>query len=358
MGTAAFSPDYGAARARFRSGALALGCELEGVATGLRGPDGDELTIDIARMGADDARAAVVVSSGQHGVEGFLGSAIQATLLEDTLGGWRAPPGLSLVLIHAINPFGFAWLRRVDAENIDVNRNFLADGEPYAGSPDGYDALDPLLNPTTPPGGFDPFWVQAGLQVIRHGMPRLRAAVAGGQYDYPRGLFYGGSGPSLSRRLLQAHLPRWIGGATRVLHVDVHSGLGKRGGVKLFVDHAPDAPGFRRLSDMFGPDVEPWTEKATSYPIRGGMGAWCKARFGDGYDLLCAEFGTVAPLRVLQALRDENRATWTLPTGHPRLMAARERLKEAFVPRDPAWRETVVGLGVDLVTRSLDAAGA
>ena len=46
--TALFSPDYATSRQRFREVASAQGFELEAHAIGERGPDGDELTIDVA----------------------------------------------------------------------------------------------------------------------------------------------------------------------------------------------------------------------------------------------------------------------------------------------------------------------
>ena len=34
------------------------------------------------------------------------------------------PPRSARYFIHALNPFGFAWLRRVNEDNVDLNRNF------------------------------------------------------------------------------------------------------------------------------------------------------------------------------------------------------------------------------------------
>ena len=110
-GAAAFSPDYVSARARFRAGALALGMDLQSIEVGQDGPDGQPLTIDIARMGAEKPKRCVVVSSALHGVEGFFGSAVQVSLLEDMLGGFKPPDDAALILVHALNPYGFAWVR-------------------------------------------------------------------------------------------------------------------------------------------------------------------------------------------------------------------------------------------------------
>jgi hypothetical protein len=47
-----------------------------------RGPQGEALAIDVAIVPGGASRSTLVVSSGIHGVEGFLGSAIQHRLLE------------------------------------------------------------------------------------------------------------------------------------------------------------------------------------------------------------------------------------------------------------------------------------
>jgi len=108
--------------------------------------------------------------------------------------------------------------------------------EEFRGSPAGYAELDPLLNPRTPSGSWDWFYLRAAATVLRVGMPKLKQAIAAGQYDFPQGLFFGGHGPSETQRILQQHLARWVQGAARVVHFDLHTGLGKRGTAKLLMD--------------------------------------------------------------------------------------------------------------------------
>ncbi len=354
---AAFSPDYTAARARFRSSSLALGCRLVSLPIGHKGPDGEDLTIDAAFLGAERPERAVVVSSGLHGVEGFFGSAIQANMLEDRLGGWVPPKGTALVLLHALNPYGFSWIRRVNEDNIDLNRNFLRPGEEYAGAPDGYWKLDPLLNPPHGPGRFEFFRLRAVAMIAQHGLPALKDSVAGGQYDFPLGLFFGGSGPSTTQKLLDAHLPDWLGGAKRVLHVDFHTGLGKWGTYKLFIDREPGSPEAEWIAGHFGADVvEPWQKDGTSYTIRGGLGTWCQARFPDiSYDVLCAEFGTRQILSVIKALRTENQAHHHCKPGDPAWDDAKRSLRDVFAPNELDWRELVVDRGTRIVEKAIEA---
>lgn len=354
----AFSPDYMTARSRFRAAAHALDFSMEVLSIGQTGPVGEDLTIDAAHMGLEGAKKVVVVSSGLHGVEGFFGSAVQSALLEDQLGGWKAPEGYGLILLHALNPYGFAWRRRVNEDNIDLNRNFLIGEDPYKGSPPKYAELDPLLNPARAPWGLSAFKAKAVYNIARHGMPALKNAVAGGQYDYPTGLFFGGSEPSATYRLLEQHLPRWVGEADRVIHVDFHTGLGESGTYKLLVDHHWGSPMEQELGAFFGQDViEPWEpEQGVSYAIRGGIGTWCKALLPKTeYDVITAEFGTVPVLQVIEALHRENRSHHYAAAGSPIYEQTKRKLLLAFAPESKRWRDEVVGKGLRVVQQAMEA---
>ena len=95
-------------------------------------------SIDVAVLeGAADV--VLLHISGTHGVEGHAGSAIQRRLLrrvssagslqnymasiaEGCKDGDLVP---TVVLVHALNPYGFVMGRRVDQDNVDLNRNAL-----------------------------------------------------------------------------------------------------------------------------------------------------------------------------------------------------------------------------------------
>src|SRR5690242_16518930 len=91
-----FSPDYAAARARFREGLEKAGGRLEGLQLDARGPGGENLTIDVGWFGAERPRRVLLHSSGVHGVEAFAGSAIQLQLLDDLP---KLPDDAALVLV-------------------------------------------------------------------------------------------------------------------------------------------------------------------------------------------------------------------------------------------------------------------
>ena len=157
---ALFSPSYEVARQRFCEAATAAGALVEQHRVDI-GEAGTDLTIDVATVGSRTPNWTVIVSSGVHGVEGFFGSAIQLAWLSHQTAGEPPPVDGTVVLIHAVNPFGFARLRRTNEHNLDLNRNFLDTADAYTGAPDGYETLDRFLNPASAPHALEPFRLKA-----------------------------------------------------------------------------------------------------------------------------------------------------------------------------------------------------
>jgi len=349
----AFSPDYLAARARFRSSALARGAHLEHHPLDALGPDGEDLSIDMARLGSPDAARVVVVSSGLHGIEGFVGSAVQAAVLEEALGNWRPRQDACLVLLHALNPWGMAWGRRVNESNVDLNRNFLLPDQSWRGLPAGYGEVDALLNPRTPPSRFDPFRPRAWLHGLKRGAAPIQSLAAQGQYDRARGLFFGGSAPSPTGVLLREQLQRWFGPAESILHLDLHAGIGPRGRFVLVTRHPAGHPAMIRLGSAFGAEVlVPMPDEGST--VRGEFAPWLAHHLGDDrYEGVVVEFGTVGPMRLLSALRAENQAHHHGDPADPATERAKWKLQVALNPIDTRWRRRVVTHGVRLVQRAL-----
>lgn len=351
-----FSSSYSEARSRFREACTRHGATQESLAIGLPGPDGTELTIDLAWLGPRDAKRVVVTSSGTHGIEGYMGSAAQLAVLDRDL---VLPEGTALLMIHAVNPYGFAFLRRVNEDNIDQNRNFLLEGEAYTGCPDGYHALDAMLNPTRAPKRLSaPAFIARSVgRIARAGLGPLKEAVAGGQYAYPLGVFFGGSQPSRTMLAFAEAIPRLLGGAEHVLWIDYHTGLGKPATFKHLVDHGPHDERLAWLVQTFGPEVEPWDAgDGVAYAIRGGLGTWAKATLPDAeVDVLAMEFGTVPVLKVITALHLENRAHHHGNPTSRTTRAIKERMMATFNPLDDGWRDAVVDKGQHAVFTALAA---
>ena len=350
-----FSRSYAAARERFREAARAAAGVLEGHVLPGQGPDGCELAVDVALVGARNPRRAVVVSSGLHGVEGFFGSAVQLAWLRRLREGALSIPGGTLVVLpHAVNPFGFAWRRRANEDNVDLNRNFLDDGETYTGVPEHYDGVHELLNPPTPPARLDAFRLRAAWAVRRHGLSVLQNAVATGQYEHPAGLFFGGREAAASTRLIRERFWEWTRDTEEVVHLDLHTGLGGYADYRLLIEppHVHDLDWYR---SRFGPQRVAPVGDDTPYAARGVMGAWLARQAGArGYRFACLEFGTYAALRVLAALRAENRAHHHSPPGSRAYCWAKRRLVECFCPASPFWRRKALGRALEVIEQAVE----
>src|SRR5260370_2266861 len=119
------SERYAEARTRLCSAAAAAGGALRSwFNPKARGPHGEVLYLDTARFGAANAPNMLVLIAGTHGVEGHCGSGAEIAWLRND-GPAKLPTDTRALLIHAINPYGFAWSRRVTADNVDLNRNFV-----------------------------------------------------------------------------------------------------------------------------------------------------------------------------------------------------------------------------------------
>jgi predicted deacylase len=118
-----FSDSYAEARRKFLAAASTAGAAVAEYRNPFPGPAGEPLFTDTALLGNPDADQIFIISSGVHGVEGFCGSACQIALLQS--GILSSTKSSAILLVHALNPFGFAHLRRTNEDNVDLNRNFV-----------------------------------------------------------------------------------------------------------------------------------------------------------------------------------------------------------------------------------------
>ncbi len=357
---AAFSASYEEASVAFRAAAQANGLEVERRRHPKRGPGGEALSCDVAWAGPRAARRVLVVVSGTHGVEGFCGSGIQVDWL---LGGGadRLPDNVGVLLVHAINPHGFAWLRRVTECGVDLNRNFVDFTQPLPAD-EGYADLADVVVPSALDGAARRS-ADEHLWKIRDKMgdAAFETALSSGQYSHPGGLFYGGHEPSWSRTVLQGlALDYGLADRGALCVVDLHTGLGPFGYGELICDHAPGSASTELARDWFGASVtEPLLGTSTSGPKRGLSDYFWHGLVGDHGCMLTLEFGTWPFQEIFDALRDDHWLASTVRRCDDVDWDARDtrkvkkRLRRAFYPETPDWQEMVLFRGRQVVRQAL-----
>jgi hypothetical protein len=355
-----FRPDYPAARTAFLAAARAAGARLHSVPLPhRRGPAGEDLAIDVAALGPTRPDSLLLLISGTHGVEGLAGSGCQVGVLADEL-HTALPPGCGLLLLHALNPHGFAWLRRGNEDNVDLNRNGRDFSLPLPRNP-GYDALHEALVPADWDGPARQR-ADAVLEafVRERGMTAFQAALQRGQYRHPEGLFYGGTRTSWSLRTLAEILAEHLGPTTeRLAVIDLHTGLGPWGYGELIGGGAGGA-GFERLRRWYGPEVtDPGQGTSQSAEVSGALPEALQ-RMAPQRELtyLVLEFGTRPIGEVLAALRADAWLHAVPDRSTPHRETIRRRVREAFFSDSPAWQAAVYGRCADVVLRACRALGA
>jgi len=344
MTSSPFSASYAEARAKFLEAATAAGASLCAYTHPLPGPDGGVLTTDCAWIGRRDARTVLVLVSGTHGVEGFCGSGAQVDWLrrgEAALLGADA----AVLLVHAINPYGFAWKRRVTHENVDLNRNFVDFGAPLPTNPD-YETLAAAVKPADWSEETQAASRKVLLDFARtYSFRAMAQAISGGQYAHPDGLFYGGSEPTWSRRTLEAIFAAYLSQAADIAFIDYHTGLGPEGYAEPIISAAPGAPEHERAVLWHGLAAKSHSSgDSVSAHIAGDWLAAAPARLAHARVTgISLEFGTVDSNQVLDALRADN---WLHAHGDPSSPEGariKAQILAAFYIDTDVWRGMVLG---------------
>lgn len=355
-----FSADYAEARRKFFDANARCGGTIESCACPARGPEDETLHTDVAWIGSPDAGKVLVTLSATHGVEGFCGSGVQVGSLDAGFAE-ELPPDVALLQIHAINPHGFAWLRRVTEDNVDLNRNFVDHAAPYPENR-GYAELAEAIAPRE--------WNDAVIAETdrvfeayaeTHGAWALREAVSAGQYSHPGGIFYGGNRQTWSHDRLIEIFRGKLSGARQIAVIDYHTGLGPRGHGERICVHAPGSAALKQAQDWYEGDItSPALGTASSVEITGFNVQGMEAAVPQArVTAIALEYGTQPTDQVRLALRADN---WLHLHGEPGSAKGRgikRQIRDAFYQDQDDWREMVFSRAMEtqrLAIRGLAAA--
>ncbi|MEE2729733.1 MAG: M14 family metallopeptidase [Pseudomonadota bacterium] len=352
-----FSNSYAEAEQAFLGAVSALGWPVEVTALPYEGhgPAGESLASQQVWIGAADAPRVLVLLSAVHGIEGFCGSAIQQDLVRRLSSGQLSvPEGMAVLLVHAVNPWGFAWCRRVDEQGIDVNRNFVDFSQALPDNA-GYRELASALVPDTLVPSVEQLaqGEHALLHYLqRHGQYEYELAVSGGQYEFADGLFYGGRAPCQARLNLERVLATLDCANRDVAVVDLHTGLGPYGYGELICDHPLDSAGLHTAQRWYGDSVTvPESGDSCSVPKTGLVDYAFHRVMGPRSCYVTLEFGTYPIAELLRCLRADHRLRrpgqqpFTLPGSEE----VRLQLLKQFYPAESQWQTLVLLRGRQVI---------
>ncbi len=351
-----FASDYSEAREKFLSAARIADAAMARYDNPTKGPKGESLSTDVARIGPDDASKIVVTISSTHGAEGYCGSGVQVDWLA-SIGAGGLPKDTAALFIHAINPYGFAWTRRVTEEGNDLNRNYVDHSKPYPINTGYADIHDWLI-----PKDFGPNSVaQADAKLAEYrakvGDKSYFTAMSGGQYSHPDGFFFGGGGPSWSNRTLHAIADKYLKGRSDVAAIDFHTGLGPYGYGEPITHYDIDSGGSRRVRAFWGESVTESKRGQTASAARDGLGHYGLNRVlkepETRLTMCTLEYGTFDRESGQKAFRADH---WLHKYGDPLGTEAapiRAAMRRQFYPETDDWKEAVLFRGHQIVRQAI-----
>lgn len=347
-----FYNSYEEIRAHLQELTDALGTELHSHAIDAE----DGLYIDSFYLSAPEKRNLIVLTTGVHGMEGYIGAAmldvffgeIYPTLDHETT---------AVLVVANVNPYGMKYLRRYNENNVDLNRNFILDWESFdLSSNKEYPKVDKFLGPTGRIGNA--LWHEAGFYLslaktaITDGAGTISDALLTGQYEYPQGVYYGGKGDEASTVYLKDVFSRCLdSGYENIVHIDLHSGYGPRYNMVIFnsvyetMNEAESVAAFG-YDHVIAYDSEAFyatTGDTTDYFYRLAE----QKQTGAALYSTCFEFGTIGDaffdtILSLKYTVDENRNHWYPTNNKISAQIVHENYMELFYPTETAWRQKTV----------------
>ncbi len=312
-----------------------------------RAADGSKLFVDVACFGPIDSELCFLIISGTHGPEGFAGSAAQLGFMacdEFT----QRKSNIRIVMIHAINPYGFSYITRTTENNVDLNRNFVDFDKPFPSNPDYLD-IHHMICPKN--------WSDLIKRKIsddiddwtnQHGADAWLAAVSNGQFDKPDGMFFGGQGREWSNITVEKIIRQELPNAKKVAFIDWHTGLGKPGEPFYLCFNEPYSSQWQRCCDWWGKESIEATNGfgGSQRPDYQGLLFYGVQGFLDSAEMAGAviEFGTKTQKEMDESVRIDRWIRFGDHNEKPEQKNENHKLvKEAFCPDQQSWRDSVIG---------------
>ncbi|MBI3169346.1 MAG: DUF2817 domain-containing protein [Chloroflexi bacterium] len=315
----------------------------------------NSLTIDWIYSEATEKNEKILVfTTGEHGVECYVGSTMMQRFIEDYMP--RIDPRTTgILLVHAINPWGMKNHRRGNKDNIDLNRTFMLDPQFDPTFNPAYDKIDAFLNPkgtlTNTIINNIAYLFGLGWNIARIGMRGFRDALLLGQYRNSQGLYYGGVEIPEETRTIMDLYKLALRDYDQVLHLDMHTGYGPRYQMSL-VNSSLDKGTSEYFEKRFNYPLVVAATADEFYAIRGDMIDYIYALQQRDFPAkrlyaTSFEFGTLGDtlyglFQSPRVMIHENRAHWHGAVNKKVHAQAKQGFEGLFNPSAQDWKQKAV----------------
>ena len=311
-----------------------------------------DLTIDLCYIPALKKSRLIIISCGVHGVEGFAGSAVQRMFMREILPKVDLE-NTGIFLIHGMNPFGFKYVRRVTENNVDLNRNCDIDRVLFTAKNEGYSSLVEFLNPEKPVDmgsmGNQFFFVRAVIKILQKSMKSLRQSVLQGQYEFAKGIFFGGKDFEPQVISIRSALADAISDYDAVFGIDLHTGWGARNKLHLFPNPIENQNVRGAIEKIFEGYQIDWGDTEDFYTTTGDFADFIgKIIPGKFYLPMTFEYGTMDSQTTMGSVKSlhnmiiENQGFYYGYNTKDDEIEVKKRFREMYFPSSGEWRSEVI----------------
>jgi len=324
-----------------------------------------DLTINYCYVPAQkESKRLLIISSGVHGIEGYVGSAVQQMFMENLLVNMNLSE-MGVLLIHGMNPYGFKYNRRVTENNVDLNRNCSNDIKLYKSINAGYSDLYTMLNPKgevslkSINNMF--FQINAIQKIIQYSMGTLRQAILQGQYQYPEGLYFGGNELEPSIKAITPVLKQIAENYGIVFNIDLHTGYGARGTLHLFPNPIKDKKLKNDIEKIFSDNHIDWGDGDDFYTVTGDFTSYIGQIIPKKYYIpMVFEFGTLDSQTTMGSIKSLHNMIVENQGFHHNYKTKKDKTKinkgvlEMYYPSSKNWRSKAIEDAKIILSKSME----
>ena len=348
-----FHNSYDEVRTHLQDLTAELGAEISSYAI----DEKDGLYIDSFYLPSEKEKTnLIVLTTGVHGMEGYIGSVMLDVFFEEIYPDLDRE-NTGVLVVANVNPYGMKYYRRYNENNVDLNRNFILDWDSFdLASNKEYPKVDTFLGPTRKIGNAlwheAGFYLSLGKTAITDGASTISDALLTGQYEYPQGVYYGGTGDEASTVYLKDVFSQCLESPyENIVHIDIHSGYGPRYNMVIF-NSVFETMTEAESQEAFGYDYIIAYDSEAFYATTGDTTDFFyrlaeQKQTNTELFSTCFEFGTIGDtffdtILSLKYTVDENRNHWYPTENTTSAQVVHENYMELFYPTETAWREKTV----------------
>jgi hypothetical protein len=289
----------------------------------------------------------LMITTGEHGIEGYAGNVFLQMFIKEYLPILKHN-GISVILIHAINPWGMKHKRSVNENNVDLNRNFVWERHNLGNR--SFMQMKRYFTKRKPVRKSDLNLTKSFLELIPYmtklGKKGIKEALAKGQFVEEKSVYYGGEKDEKSTEYMKEIYDEVYNNYEFVLHLDIHTGAGPKNKMSI-VNSAFSNKESNVWEKDFGYSPVVKTDKNSFYEIKGDMIDYIYKKYeGEHYFYsTCFEYGTYGEglgglIKTIKSLVVENQE-WHYGSSNSKVKEKVDKMfRGLFYPDDDNWKQS------------------